>query len=296
MNTDILRFGGFSRFWRLPLAIAGTFFYTLGIKLFITGLGLYSGGVMGLSQLIRSLLARFVTLPSFDLAGVIYYLINIPIFILAYRSIGKKFLLKTLICVTSISAFMTLIPTPSAPIVDDVLVNCLIGGFISGCGTGLALRMGGSSGGTDIIGVYCIKKNLPLSVGNLSLGVNIVLYGICMLVFNVETAIYSIIFAVVSSMALDKTYSQSINAEATVITKGRGREIAEAVNLRLVRGVTSWAGRGAYTDEETQVLCIILSKYEISALKAIIREIDPSAFVIIKEGVKVEGNYLKKLS
>lgn len=281
---------------KILLALAGTFLYTFGIKMFITGLGLYSGGVMGISQLIRSLISRIAPMPGFDLAGPIYYVINIPIFILAYKAIGKRFLLRTLICVTAISAFMTIIPTPAVPLVSDRLVNCIVGGFISGCGTGLVLRMGGSGGGTDIIGLYCIKKDLPLSVGSLSMAINAVLYGICMIVFNVETAIYSILFAVVSSLAVDHTYSQSINTEATVITKGHGDEIAQTVNHRLVRGATSWTGRGAYTDEETQVLCIILSKYEIPALKAIIREIDPHAFVIFKEGVKVDGNYLKKLS
>lgn len=284
------------QFAKIFMAVAGTFFYAFGINVFITGLGLYSGGVMGICQLIRTFVASFVGMPKFDIAGVIYYIINIPIFILAYKFIGKRFLFRTLLCVTTISVFMTLIPIPAIPLVDDTLVTCIIGGFISGFGTGLTLRMGSSSGGMDIVSLYCIKRNLHLSVGNITLILNVVLYGICMLVFDVETAIYSILFAVVSSIALDKTYSQSINAEATIITKYHGREIESAVNNRLVRGVTSWDGRGAYTNEETSVLYVILSKYEVSALKAIIREIDPNAFVVVKEGVKIEGNYLKKLS
>ena len=293
MNTENARSNSPKK---VLLAVVGTFFYTLGIKMFISGLGLYSGGVMGLSQLIRTLIVRFFGPMSFDLSGAIYYMINIPIFILAYKSIGRRFLMRTLLCVTTAAVFMSLIPAPAVPLVSDRLVNCIIGGFISGCGLGLTLRMGSSTGGTDIIGLYCIKKDIPISVGNLSLAVNVVLYGVCMIVFNVETAIYSILFAAISSLAVDHTYSQSINAEATIITKGHGHEIAEAVNHRLVRGVTSWSGKGEYTDEETQVLCIILSKYEISALRAIIREIDPHAFVILKEGVKIEGNYLKKLT
>ena len=88
---------------------------------------------------------------------------------------------------------------------------------------------------------------------------------------------------------------QNTIAEATVITKEHGHEIAEVVNQRLVRGVTSWVGCGEYTNQETQVLYIILSKYEVPTLKAMIRGIDPHAFVVIKEGVKIEGNYLKKM-
>ncbi len=280
---------------KTALAVAGTFCYAFGINMFISGLGLYSGGIMGFSQIIQSLLSRVVHLPHVNIAGIIYYIINIPIFFMAYKSIGKRFLVRTLICVTAVSLFTTLIPVPAVPIVEEGLVNCLIGGFISGFGIGFTLRMGGSCGGTDIIGLYCIKRNLPVSVGMISLWVNIALYSICMIAFDVKTAIYSILFAVASSIAVDQTYSQSINAEATVITKDHGKEIAEAVNNRLVRGVTSWSGKGAYTDEDTQVLCIILSKYELSALRNIIREIDPRAFVIVKEGVKIEGNYLKKL-
>lgn len=286
---------GFSSAGKLVMAIAGSFLYAFGINMFISGLGLYSGGIMGLSQIIRNLLVRVVDLKGINLAGIIYYIINIPIFILAYRSIGRKFLLKTLMCVTAISLFTTVIPTPVNAIVNDRLVSCLIGGFVSGFGLGLALRSGGSGGGTDIIGLYCIKKNLPVSVGTINLSVNVALYALCMLIFDVETAIYSIIFAVASSIALDKTYSQSINAEVTVISREHGGEIAEAVNSRLVRGVTSWAGKGTYTDRDTQVLYIVLSKYELSGLRALIREIDPHAFVVVKEGVKIEGNYLRKV-
>ena len=280
---------------KILMAVVGTFCYAFGIRMFIKGIGLYSGGVMGICQLLSTLIGHFIPLDGFDPAGIIYYIFNIPIFILAYKAIGKMFLLRTLICVSTISIFTTLIPVPAVPIVDDRLVTCIIGGLISGFGTGLTLRMGSSSGGTDIIGLYCIKRDVPISVGNISLIVNAVLYGICMIVFNVETAIYSILFAVASAITVDHIYSQSINAEATVITKSHGDEIAETVNHQLVRGVTSWNGKGAYTDEEAQVLCIILNKYEIPALKAIIREIDPHAFVIVKEGVKIEGNYLKKL-
>ena len=280
---------------KIPLAIVGTFCYAFGIRMFISGIGLYSGGVMGICQLISALIGHFIPLHGFDPAGIIYYIFNIPIFILAYKAIGKMFLLRTLICVTAISIFTSIIPVPATPIVDDRLVTCIIGGLISGFGVGLTLRMGSSCGGTDIIGLYCIKRNMSISVGNISLMVNIVLYTICMIAFNVDTAIYSILFAVASAVTVDHTYSQSINDEATIITKSHGKQIAEAVNHRLVRGVTSWVGKGAYTDEDTQVLCVILSKYEVPALKAIIREIDPHAFVIVKEGVKIEGNYLKKL-
>ncbi len=281
---------------KVLLAVAGTFFYAFGINMFITGMGLYSGGVMGICQLIRSLVDYIVPqMSKFDISGIIYYIINIPIFIMAYKTIGKMFLARTIICVTTISVFMSVIPIPSTMLVEDELVMCLIGGLISGFGSGLTLRMGSSSGGMDIISIYCIKHSVPLSVGNISLIINIVLYGICMVAFNVDTAIYSIIFAVASAMALDATYSQSINVEVTVITKSPQGQIEKAVNEGLTRGVTSWHGQGAYTGEGVRVLYIVMSKYEVPTAKHIIKSIDPSAFVVVKEAVKVDGNFLKKL-
>ncbi len=281
---------------KVLLAVAGTFFYAFGINMFITGMGLYSGGVMGICQLIRSFIVYLVPqMSKFDISGIIYYIFNIPIFVMAYKTIGKMFLARTIICVTTISLFMSVIPIPSAMLVEDKLVMCLIGGLISGFGSGLTLRMGSSSGGMDIIGIYCIKHNIPLSVGNIALIINIVLYGICMIAFDVDTAVYSIIFAVASAIALDAAYSQSINVELTVITKSPQGQIEKAVNDGLTRGVTSWRGQGAYTGEDVRVLYIVMSKYEVPTAKNIIKSIDPSAFVVVKEAVKVDGNFLKKL-
>ncbi|MGN1097521.1 MAG: YitT family protein [Clostridia bacterium] len=281
---------------KILLAIAGTFFYAFGINVFITGLGLYSGGIMGLCQLIRTAIVHFFpAVHGFDLAGLIYYIVNIPIFIVAYKSIGKMFFFRTLICVTTISLFMAVIPVPMELLVSDTLVACIIGGIISGFGTGLTLKMGSSAGGMDIVGIYCIQHNLHLSVGNISLIINVLLYGICMIVFNVETAIYSILFAVISSVALDRTYSQSINVEVTIITKSTEGAIEAAINKGLARGVTTWQGCGAYTQQETRVLYVVLSKFEVAELKHIVHSIDPNAFIVVKEGVKIDGNYLKKL-
>ncbi len=282
--------------FKMILAVLGGFLYAFGINMFITGLGLYSGGIMGIAQLLRTLSDSFFTDLPFDLAGVIYYIINIPLLFIAYRTIGKGFIFRTVVCVSAISLFMAVIPAPKTPILEDRLLSCLIGGYISGFGSGLTLRMGSSAGGMDIVGLYCIKRNLPLSVGNIALIINILLYGICMVVFNVETAVYSIVFALVSSIALDKTYSQTINAEVIIITKNKENAIDKAINTRLVRGVTSWDGHGSYTNQDARILCVVLSKYEIPSLKEIVHSIDPGAFIIVQEGVKIDGNYIKKLS
>lgn len=276
-------------------AIFGGFLYAFGINMFITGLGLYSDGVMGVSQLLRTFTEYLFGTPPFDLAGIYYYIINIPLFIMAYKTIGRRFILRTFICVTMISLFASFIPVPKTPLLDDKLLCCLIGGYISGFGTGLTLKMGSSSGGTNIIGLYCIKKDLPFSVGGIALMINITLYVVCMIVFNVETALYSMVFAFVSSIALDRTYSQSINVQAIIITKEKSHDIDNAIITKLVRGVTAWNGSGSYTGTDARILCVVLSKYEVASLKALVHDIDPGAFIIVNEGIKVDGNYLKKL-
>lgn len=281
---------------RLGGSAIGAFLYALGINLFVVPSGLYAGGIMGFSQVIRTLLVDFLHLPfqNFDIAGVIYYLINIPIFLIAFAKIGKKFVAKTVLCVTLITVFMTLIPTN--PIMhDDVLASSIIGGIMSGFGMGLMLRMGASVGGMDIVGVVLIKWKKNFSVGQVNLFMNILLYGICLFLFDVQIVVYSMIYAAVSAIATDKIHSQNINVEVSIITKLCNPKMEEEVFYQLGRGITKWESLGAYTDEKSEVLYILMSKYEVGQLKHIVRKYDPHAFIVVNEGVNVDGNYLKKL-
>ena len=201
--------------------IAGVFLYAVGMNLFIVPLGLYSGGLMGFCQLIRTLLVRYLGMSfgGVDIAGVIYYMLNIPLLIIAYRNISKRFFVKTIVCVTAMTIFLSVIPIPPSPIMeDDVLASCVIGGIICGAGIGIPLRMGCSGGGMDILGLALIKQRKNISVGRLNLCVNAALYGICMFLFDVPTVIYSLIYASVNSMAVDRLHSQNINVEVKVVT------------------------------------------------------------------------------
>lgn len=104
---------------------------------------LYSGGIMGFSQILRTILIQYLNLPlqNFDIAGVIYYLINIPILLISMKRIGRRFFIKTVMCVTTVTVLLSVIPIPVQPILpDDTLACCVIGGIICGLGMGLALR------------------------------------------------------------------------------------------------------------------------------------------------------------
>lgn len=280
---------------RTLVAVLGAVIYAAGTNLFIVPAGLYNSGVMGLCQVLRTLMLEYLQLPldNVDIAGIIYYIINIPILIIGYKKLGKKFLLKTLICVTAMSGAMAVIPTTQ--IVEDTMLACVIGGIVSGAGVGILLRMGSSGGGMDIVGVVLIKWKPDFSVGKINLMVNLVLYGACLFLFDVEIALYSIINAAVYSVAIDRLHAQNINVEVTVITKIHSQELEREVFSELGRGITKWNTIGAYTHEDSQILYIMMSKYEVHQLKNIIHKYDPQAFIVVNEGVRVEGNYLKKL-
>ena len=109
---------------RVLIAVFATFLYALGVNLFVVPMGLYSGGVVGLSQIIRTLLAQAVELPAgVDIAGILYFLINIPVLYLAWRDLGRAFLIRTLICVGASSLFLSVIQSPAVPILDDPLAS-----------------------------------------------------------------------------------------------------------------------------------------------------------------------------
>jgi len=276
-------------------SVFGALLYAMGVNLFIVPSGLYNGGIMGICQVIRTILIDFMHLPvqNFDIAGIIYYIINIPILFLAFTRIGKRFFAKTLVTVTAITAFLALLPT--IPVITDTMAACVVGGIISGTGVGLILRMGSSGGGTDVIGVMLIKWKRDFSVGKINMIVNFILYLACLFLFDIEIVIYSIIYAAVYAVAMDRGHSQNIIVEANIITKIKSPEMEKEIFEEIGRGITKWQCLGAYTNETSHILYILLSKYEVHMLKAIIRKYDPEAFMVINEGVRVNGNYLKKI-
>lgn len=282
--------------YKILMVIAGGFIFAAGVNLFIVPLNLYSGGVIGIAQIIRTIIIQYAHISltaNFDVAGIINFLMNLPLFILAYRSISRKFFVKTLLCVIAQTLAFSLIFIPETPILDDVLASCLIGGIICGFGIGIALRSGGSGGGLDILGVYFTRKFANFSVGKLSIIVNAFVYLLCAFLFDVPTAIYSILYMTCFSLVLDRTHYQNINMTAMIFTKNQ--EIQEAIMKETGRGVTYWDGAGAYTKTQTRILVTVINKYEEHQIRRIVASFDPNAFVIFNEGPTVSGNFEKRL-
>lgn len=275
------------------LIIGGSMLYALGMNLFLTPLQLFSGGGVGLAQLITLFLEQFVNVGSINLYGIVYMLINIPLLFLAFSQIGKQFFIKTLIGSGAISLFITLIPSLQVPMVDDYLTSVWIGGIACGAGVGIILIAGGSGGGVDVVAMWAAKKFRNASVGKISLYFNVLLYAVMFFMFDAETVIYSLIYTVIFTLVLDKTHYQNINVRVMIFTKKDG--IDKAINEQTRRGVTKWDGCGAYTKESTQILVSCINKYEVTEMMDIVHGIDPQAFVIVDENVTVSGNFEKRI-
>ena len=276
--------------------VAGCLIYAIGLNMLITPLALYNGGFMGIAQLIRTFMISVlhIRMPQgMDIAGAIYYIMNVPLFCMGWRIMGKEFFLRSLFGTTVISIFLVMVPVPGIPIIEDYLTACIIGGIIAGFGSGLILRGRGSAGGPDIIGVCCLKRRINLSVGQVNILLNLVVYGICLFMFNIETVVYSLIYATVFSLTVDKVHIQNINTSVMIFTKKLG--ISKAIMEQTGRGVTTWDGEGAYTHMRAYILFVMISKYEVNQIKQIVHSIDPNAFMILTEGSTVIGNFEKRL-
>ena len=280
---------------RVALVLGGNLLFAIGINVIITPMNLYSSGFTGISMLLRMLLVnvlRIQQIPGIDYLGIIYWIINMPLFALAYKALGREFCITTVISIGIASLCMSIVPVASKPVFDDYLTACLVGGLVSGTGAGLVLKGGTSGGGQDIIGVALSKTHPNFSVGRISIAINTVIYGICFFLFDIEIVVYSMIFAVVNGLALDYQHTQNRNVQVMIFTKKEG--ITDKVLSEVRRGLTYWHGAGGYTDEDTYVLTTMVTKYELPHLIRIVKEIDPDAFVMANEGTKIYGNFEKR--
>lgn len=277
-------------------ALAGVFLFAAAYRWFIYPAGLYSGGFTGIAQLINLFLTEILGLrfpAEIDAVGVIFWCINIPLFALGYTSIGKKFLIRTIISVCVQSVLMALLPAPKQLLLDDMLLNCIIGGALSGLGVGITLRAGGSGGGTDIVGMYGAKKNPDFTVGKIAVLINGCIYLAAALRYDLNVAAYSMVFSIASGIMVDRVHYQNIKVSAFIVT--RNEHLGEIINQTIRRGVTTWRGWGEYSHQKEQIHMVVVNKYELQQLKKVVHETDPGAFVQILSPDMIWGNFEKRL-
>ena len=272
----------------------GMIIYSLAVNLFIVPNQLYTGGILGLAQLIRTaILTTFNVDFKFDISAVIYYVINIPLFFLGYKKISKTFCVRTLFTVSVNALFLAIFPIPKSPLISDVLANTLIGGILAGLGIGMVLSTGSSTGGTDIIGIVITKHTDKITVGSIGLSFNVIIYAICGIIYGIETMIYSIIFAVFQTIMIDRNHTLNIKSEAFIFTKLPPEKMIHFINYELKRGATYWEAIGGYTNTKTYIVYTVLSKYERMRLGRHMKEFDENAFMAGDDGVVVKGKFEK---
>lgn len=278
MRRFIVGYGG------ILLGVAITAF---GVSFFLIPAKIAAGGVSGLATVIYHL-THFP-------AGVTMLLLNVPLFLLSWRVIGSVFGARTLFGTMTLSVLVDLFNRWAVPITEDLLLAAIYGGVLSGIGLGIAFRFGGSTGGTDMAAAL-LSRFFPTSVGQALLlvdGAVIVLAG---LVFGLEPAMYALIAVFLSTKTIDLVQEGQNYAKACLIISNQPEAISQAIMEQLERGVTSLDGRGMYTRQGKEVLLVIVSRMEIAAVKRIVAENDPKAFVVIHDVHEVLGEGFRMLT
>lgn len=286
--------------WNIREFITGVFgilIVAASINLFIVPNHFFSSGVTGFAQLLRNLILHITKWDlNFDIAGIINLCINVPLIIIAFRYLSKTFTRRTLVSIVLFNISMTLIPIPKEPILDELIVNTLIGGILSGVGVGLVLQACSCLGGTDIIGLSIIKKNKNASVGIVNIIINFAIFSISGILYGVKVMIYSIVYMVFENIMIDRMHQQNISCTATIFTKKRPTKLIQFVDEELDRDCTTWEGHGEGSDTPTYVTYVVLSKYELAKLERNMPILDPRAFIVKDFGVGVYGKYLKNIT
>jgi uncharacterized membrane-anchored protein YitT (DUF2179 family) len=278
-----------SELWNYCLIIFGSLLYAASINLLVIPAGLYIGNLTGIARIILELLQKVI--PGIgSLTGVILLGLNLPLLLISYKAVNQKFMLKTIISIAVMTIAMSLIPIrPLIPELDDLLTVCLVGGTLAGFGAGLCLRAGGSSGGTDILGVYISLKHNNFSVGRVGLLISLIVYGYALFANPPLIIVYSVIFTLIYAFMMDRTHYQNVKINVMVIT--RSREILPFITQEIQRGATYWDGKGAYTDTDFVVINTVVSKYELIRLRRGVLDLDPKAFFIENNAVNVTGYF-----
>ena len=282
--------------WKLEdvvKVLIGSLLFCYSVNVFIVPNNLYTGGVLGIAQLIRSVFIDVLKFNiTYDFSGILYYLINVPLFFIAYKYISKTFVARTIFAVTVQSLLLSIIPTN--PLLDDMIVNILVGGILGGAGIGIVLSSGGSTGGSDIIGLAIAKKHNDFSVGKLGIILNVVIYSITGLMYGVEIMIYSIIYCVFESITIDRMHDQNICSTAFIFCKKNPKKINEFIKKDLNRDFTYWDAKGGYDDSRSYIIYTALTKYELLRLERYMKTYDDHAFMVKSEGVGIKGEFEKK--
>lgn len=279
----------------LGYIIGGALLYSVGFNVFIMPAHLYNGGFLGLSQLLIWFIDTVfgLALSQSNAIGTIYFLLNVPLLYISLKKFGGDFIIKTIFCVICYSVLLSLIPIPDHNYLPENITAAVTGGILCGIGAGITLLSKGSGGGEEILGLLLMQKYPNMSVGKVFTIINVFVFSACILIYDISAGVYSILFAAVTALVIDRVHLQNVTMTMMIITKKDGVE--DLVFNTVHRGVTTIQGVGAYSGEPTHILLTVVAKNEAIKLRKVLCEYDEDVFIIEDESINVVGNFKKRL-
>lgn len=258
-----------------------------GLEGFLIPNGLIDGGVTGISLLTNS--------QSGISLSILLILINIPFLILGWKQIGPGFSIKSIL---SITALAIVIATVHYPVVtDDKVLIAVFGGFFLGAGIGMTIRGGAVIDGTEVLAIY-LSRRYSISVGDFILMFNIVIFSVAAYLYNIETALYSILIYMAAAKTVDFILEGLEEFTGVTIISPHTAEIANVIRNKMGRGLTIYTGTKGYgkrgEQRATEIIFTVITRLEISRLKNEVDKIDAKAFIVMQSVSDTHGGMVKK--
>ena len=265
--------------WNLLLIFAGSVLCAIAIKGILVPKQFLAGGVTGLA-----LLGHYV-FPSLPI-GFIYFLLNIPLFVIGWMFVGRRFFWYSLAGMIIFSAVIFW-PFPVFP-VEDMILNALTAGVITGLGSGIILRSLGSAGGLDILSIILFKR-FCVRPGTTVMTFHAILLCIALFRLPMERVLYTLIYFFINAYFINLVVIGLSQRKAIMIISSRWKDISRKIMEQLQRGVTIVQGEGGYSGQQLHILYSIITLSELARFKEMVRKIDPKAFVVVTETLEVMG-------
>ena len=268
----------------LMITLAGLI-NAFGVTVFLAPVKLYDSGISGTSMLLSQVTPDSLSLSLF------LVLLNIPLFLYGLKRQGKIFTIYSIyaVAVYSVGAWLITDVLPidvamASPLAGtDLLLCALFGGLISGVGSGLVIRYGGAIDGVEVMAVIFARR-LGLSVGSFVMAYNVLLYIVCGIVIESWILpLYSIVTYAAALKAVDYMVEGFDRSKSAMIVTVRPREICAALTETFSTGITRIEARGGYSGQGRDVLYFVVNRFQISRLRDIVHELDPTAYITISE-------------
>lgn len=272
-------------FIRIMCIVFGSLVYSIGVNMFIIPHEFLSGGVAGIT-----IILQYITGIS---SGYFIFLINIPIFILGFKTIDKEFGIFSFIGMIFMS--LSLIATRHINefyYLQDPLLSALCSGVLTGIGCGILFKVRASFGGTDIIAVLARKK-YGITIGNMAFLINVVIVFMGVFIGSLPKALYTLISMYMCSTVIEKVIQGFYRQKVLFIITGNTKEVEKVICKKIGRGVTYLYGEGAYTGNKKKVIYSIMNPAQVEQSKKMILEIDPKSVMSIMDVSEVRGKGFK---